>query len=157
MVEISEDEYNKKWNSDAELDFKVDPSFNAVQKENSKTINILDCFKQLSVPCPEPEVYCPKCKEFRDMTKKTDIWKLPNVLIVNLPRFVTNKYYKDKLTTMVTCSTTTDVALDSFVLQKSTQTNAFQLWATLVRLMVVVDCIFSLITENLMLDFGTLM
>lgn len=31
--------------------------------------------------------YCPKCKEHRHATKKMDLWRLPNILILHLKRF----------------------------------------------------------------------
>jgi len=31
--------------------------------------------------------YCPQCKEFVQATKKFDLWKTPDVLVIHLKRF----------------------------------------------------------------------
>lgn len=35
--------------------------------------------------------YCSRCKKFRDATKKFDLWKLPDILIIHLKRFKYNR------------------------------------------------------------------
>ena len=36
--------------------------------------------------------YCPQCKELKQATKKFDLWKLPQVLVIHLKRFSYDKY-----------------------------------------------------------------
>lgn len=45
--------------------------------------------------------YCPNCKEHRQASKKLDIWRLPEILIVHLKRFTYKRFTKDKLETFV--------------------------------------------------------
>ena len=35
--------------------------------------------------------YCPECKELKPATKKFDLWKLPQVLVIHLKRFSYDK------------------------------------------------------------------
>lgn len=55
---------------------------------------------------------CPKCKEYRDATKKIDIWKLPPLLVIHLKRFKYHGLWRDKITTNV------DYPIDNLNLDK---------------------------------------
>jgi len=47
--------------------------------------------------------YCPKCAEFRQATKKFDLWKLPEYLVIHLKRFQNHRLWgRNKLETTVT-------------------------------------------------------
>lgn len=45
--------------------------------------------------------YCPTCKKPQQATKKLDLWRLPEVLVVHLKRFSYSRYLKNKLETFV--------------------------------------------------------
>ncbi|XP_069500295.1 ubiquitin carboxyl-terminal hydrolase 4 isoform X2 [Ambystoma mexicanum] len=45
--------------------------------------------------------YCPNCKKHQQATKKFDLWTLPEILVVHLKRFSYNKYWRDKLDSLV--------------------------------------------------------
>ncbi|KAL1924566.1 uncharacterized protein VTP21DRAFT_4220 [Calcarisporiella thermophila] len=45
--------------------------------------------------------YCPRCREHRQATKKFDLWKLPEVLVVHLKRFSHTRYHRDKIDAFV--------------------------------------------------------
>ncbi len=45
--------------------------------------------------------YCPSCKEFRQATKKFDLWKAPDILVVHLKRFSAGRHSRDKLNMLV--------------------------------------------------------
>ncbi|XP_032065917.1 ubiquitin carboxyl-terminal hydrolase 4 [Thamnophis elegans] len=45
--------------------------------------------------------YCPNCKKHQQATKKFDLWSLPRILVVHLKRFSYNRYWRDKLDTVV--------------------------------------------------------
>jgi hypothetical protein len=56
----------------------------------------------------EPEIldeqnqwYCPRCKTFSCAEKKVDIWKVPEVLVIHLKRYVNGGYHTRKLDTPV--------------------------------------------------------
>ncbi|KAG8128368.1 hypothetical protein E2320_015218 [Naja naja] len=46
-------------------------------------------------------LYCPNCKKHQQATKKFDLWSLPRILVVHLKRFSYNRYWRDKLDTVV--------------------------------------------------------
>jgi len=41
--------------------------------------------------------YCPQCKKHQQATKKFDLWKAPDVLVVHLKRFSNNRSLRDKI------------------------------------------------------------
>ncbi|KAL4398824.1 cysteine-type deubiquitinase [Malassezia pachydermatis] len=45
--------------------------------------------------------YCPSCKEFRQATKKFDLWKVPDILVVHLKRFSAGRVSRDKLDNLI--------------------------------------------------------
>jgi hypothetical protein len=49
----------------------------------------------------EDSWYCPHCKVHRQATKKFDIWRLPNTLVVHLKRFGQSRSWRDKIDDMV--------------------------------------------------------
>lgn len=45
--------------------------------------------------------YCPRCKKHQQATKKFDLWKAPDVLVVHLKRFSNSRAMRDKIDTFV--------------------------------------------------------
>jgi len=45
--------------------------------------------------------FCSDCKEFRQASKKFDIWRLPDILIVHLKRFSYTRLWREKISTYV--------------------------------------------------------
>jgi ubiquitin carboxyl-terminal hydrolase 15 len=45
--------------------------------------------------------YCPKCEEHRQATKKLELWRLPEVLVIYLKRFIYSRVWRDKIDTHV--------------------------------------------------------
>ncbi|TVY17333.1 putative ubiquitin carboxyl-terminal hydrolase 12, partial [Lachnellula arida] len=45
--------------------------------------------------------YCPRCKEHRRASKKFELWKTPDVLVMHLKRFSSSGWRRDKLDVMV--------------------------------------------------------
>ena len=41
--------------------------------------------------------YCPRCKEHRRADKKFELWKAPDILVMHLKRFSSNRNFRDKL------------------------------------------------------------
>ncbi|KAE8683668.1 Ubiquitin carboxyl-terminal hydrolase 8 [Hibiscus syriacus] len=50
---------------------------------------------------PEDMWYCPRCKEHRQASKKLDLWRFPEILVIHLKRFSYNRFLKNKLETFV--------------------------------------------------------
>ncbi|KAI9755649.1 MAG: CSN-associated deubiquitinating enzyme Ubp12 [Lichina confinis] len=44
---------------------------------------------------------CPKCKEFRQASKKFELWKAPDILVMHLKRFSASRGLRDKVDVMV--------------------------------------------------------
>lgn len=45
--------------------------------------------------------YCPGCKTHRQASKKLDLWRLPEILVIHLKRFSYSRFMKNKLETYV--------------------------------------------------------
>lgn len=45
--------------------------------------------------------YCPRCKEHRRATKKFELWKTPDILVMHLKRFSSSGWRRDKLDVLV--------------------------------------------------------
>lgn len=58
--------------------------------------------------------YCPNCKKHQQATKKFDLWSLPEILVVHLKRFSYNRYWRDKIDTVVHFPIS-DLQMSSFV------------------------------------------
>ncbi|KAI1117936.1 hypothetical protein F5Y14DRAFT_447346 [Nemania sp. NC0429] len=61
----------------------------------------LDEFERDEVLSEQDMWYCPRCKEHRRASKKLDLWKTPDILIIHLKRFSSSGYRRDKLETLV--------------------------------------------------------
>eukprot|EP00241_Pyramimonas_parkeae_P004423 CAMPEP_0114237434 /NCGR_PEP_ID=MMETSP0058-20121206/7388_1 /TAXON_ID=36894 /ORGANISM="Pyramimonas parkeae, CCMP726" /LENGTH=887 /DNA_ID=CAMNT_0001349475 /DNA_START=308 /DNA_END=2971 /DNA_ORIENTATION=+ len=57
----------------------------------------IESFLQEEPLGPDDMWYCPKCKEHREATKKLELWRMPEVLVVHLKRFSYNRVWRDKL------------------------------------------------------------
>jgi len=47
------------------------------------------------------EFYCKNCKDHVLVTKKMDVWKLPNIMVIQLKRFTYTSTYREKIGTFV--------------------------------------------------------
>ncbi|TIB18685.1 hypothetical protein E3P92_00428 [Wallemia ichthyophaga] len=73
-------------------------------KNPSKNITIEDCLDEFTKEeklGEEDLWYCSKCKKHQQATKKFDLWKVPDVLVVHLKRFASSRYNRDKLDQLV--------------------------------------------------------
>ncbi|KAL1556425.1 ubiquitinyl hydrolase 1 [Salvia divinorum] len=61
----------------------------------------LDAFLKEEPLGPADMWYCPQCREHRQASKKLDLWRLPDVLVIHLKRFSYSKWLKIKLDTTV--------------------------------------------------------
>jgi ubiquitin C-terminal hydrolase len=84
----------------------LDESREKLKVAEEKGVSLDDCIKLFisqETLGAEDAWYCPKCTKFVQATKKLDIWKLSDVLVINLKRFQFTKYHRDKIESMVTC------------------------------------------------------
>ena len=94
----------KKLAYDEEEADRCDAHETPVEDSVPKKIQLTDCLKLFTTEeqlGEDDPWYCPECKEHRQAMKKFDIWKLPKVLVIHLKRFSYNRYWRDKLDTMV--------------------------------------------------------
>lgn len=121
------DAYDRYYLESEENRLDVHESVTAPEEQLKKTVSLQDCFEIFSAEeklGPEDQVYCSGCKEFRQSTKKMDIWRLPPILVIHLKRFsYKNRYYREKLDTLVEFPLT-DLDLTNQQLADTTDTPA---------------------------------
>jgi ubiquitin carboxyl-terminal hydrolase 4/11/15 len=90
--------------SSAPSESKAASSYSFGQSEQRSTCSLADCFRAFS----EEETlgendawYCNKCKDHVLATKKMDVWRAPDVLIIHLKRFQYTRLWREKLDTLV--------------------------------------------------------
>ncbi|XP_073304199.1 ubiquitin carboxyl-terminal hydrolase 5-like isoform X3 [Primulina huaijiensis] len=89
----------------------------------------LESFLREEPLVPEDMWYCPQCKERRQASKKLDLWRLPEVLVIHLKRFSYSRSVKHKLDTFVNFPIH-DFDLTNYVASKSnTQKQIYELYA----------------------------
>ncbi|KAF9329552.1 CSN-associated deubiquitinating enzyme Ubp12 [Podila minutissima] len=76
----------------------------ANSKNGKKTITLEDCLMEYTKEeqlGEEDLWYCPNCKKHQQATKKLDIWRLPDILVVHLKRFSHTRAWRDKIDALV--------------------------------------------------------
>ncbi|WOL08121.1 ubiquitin carboxyl-terminal hydrolase 9 [Canna indica] len=81
--------------------FKTGFMLKKTRQEAVTLYSCLEAFLKEEPLGPEDMWYCPKCKEHRQATKKLDLWRLPEILVVHLKRFSYSRFLKNKLDTFV--------------------------------------------------------
>ncbi|KAF9609046.1 hypothetical protein IFM89_012486 [Coptis chinensis] len=80
---------------------KYGPPSKKARTEPLSLYTCLEAFLREEPLVPEDMWFCPKCKEQRQASKKLDLWRLPEVLVIHLKRFSYNRSMKHKLETYV--------------------------------------------------------
>ncbi|XP_043723050.1 ubiquitin carboxyl-terminal hydrolase 9-like isoform X2 [Telopea speciosissima] len=104
-----------------------------VKKTRQEAISLFSCleaFLKEEPLGPDDMWYCPTCKEHRQASKKLDLWRLPEVLVVHLKRFSYSRYLKNKLDTLVNFPIH-NLDLSKYVKSKGAgpQSHAYELYA----------------------------
>lgn len=93
------------WEHPSQLD---DPELNSRRKardtRRKQGLTLDDCldeFGKEEILSETDTWYCPRCKEHRRASKKFEIWRTPDVLIMHLKRFSSNGMRRDKLDVLV--------------------------------------------------------
>ena len=74
------------------------------QSRKRKGISLGDCldeFGKEEILSENDAWYCPRCKEHRRASKKFELWKTPDILVMHLKRFSSNRNFRDKLEVLV--------------------------------------------------------
>ncbi|THC95400.1 hypothetical protein EYZ11_005124 [Aspergillus tanneri] len=61
----------------------------------------LDEFNKEEILSENDAWYCPRCKEHRRASKKFELWKTPDILVMHLKRFSASRGFRDKLDVFV--------------------------------------------------------
>lgn len=85
-----------------EADKVVDPALAARKSlgKQKQTITLDQCLTEFTKEerlGEEDMWYCSACKDFKQATKKVEIWKAPDVLVFALKRFSSGRYTRDKI------------------------------------------------------------
>lgn len=73
-----------------------------LRKKHGITLDdCLDEFESEEILSEQDTWYCPRCKEHRRASKKFDLWKTPDILVVHLKRFSSSGYRRDKIDILV--------------------------------------------------------
>ncbi|KAI7794053.1 putative ubiquitin carboxyl-terminal hydrolase 19, partial [Triplophysa rosa] len=87
-----------------ELEYDEDPS-SASETARAGHFTLEQCLNLFTKPevlAPEEAWYCPKCQQHREASKQLLLWRLPNVLIIQLKRFSFRSFiWRDKINDMV--------------------------------------------------------
>ncbi|KAI9094255.1 hypothetical protein K1719_021309 [Acacia pycnantha] len=78
------------------------PGFLAKRPQESVSLyKCLEAFLQEEPLGPEDMWFCPGCKVHCQASKKLDLWRLPEILVIHLKRFQYSRFMKNKLDTYV--------------------------------------------------------
>ena len=70
----------------------------------NKGITLQDCLEEFTKEekLGEDDLwYCPRCEKHQQATKRFDLWKLPEILVVHLKRFSNSRVLRDKIDAFV--------------------------------------------------------
>ncbi|EJF64133.1 cysteine proteinase [Dichomitus squalens LYAD-421 SS1] len=76
----------------------------AASTHKKKGITLQDCLDEFTKEekLGEDDLwYCPRCKKHQQATKRFDLWKVPDILVVHLKRFSNSRMLRDKIDTFV--------------------------------------------------------
>eukprot|EP00268_Persea_americana_P027801 TRINITY_DN27076_c0_g1_i2.p1 TRINITY_DN27076_c0_g1~~TRINITY_DN27076_c0_g1_i2.p1 ORF type:complete len:926 (-),score=172.52 TRINITY_DN27076_c0_g1_i2:429-3206(-) len=109
--------------------FKSEFTVKKTRQEAISLFSCLEAFLKEEPLGPDDMWYCPTCKEHRQATKKLDLWRLPDILVVHLKRFSYSRYLKNKLDTFVNFPLS-NLDLSQYVMHKdATQSHMYELYA----------------------------
>ncbi|KAJ4835929.1 Ubiquitin carboxyl-terminal hydrolase 8 [Turnera subulata] len=91
-------------------------------QESISLYKCLEAFLKEEPLGPEDMWYCPSCKAPRQASKKLDLWRLPEILVIHLKRFSYTRYMKNKLETYVDFPID-DLDLSSYISYKNGKTS----------------------------------
>jgi len=72
-----------------------------LQKDGVDIGMCIDAFNREETLRESEAWYCSKCKKHMCATKKFDLWRVPDVLVIHLKRLTFNSIFRDKITTYV--------------------------------------------------------
>ncbi|XP_038701633.1 ubiquitin carboxyl-terminal hydrolase 5 isoform X1 [Tripterygium wilfordii] len=109
--------------------FRYGPVMKKARNEPLSLYTCLESFLREEPLVPDDMWNCPQCKEQRQASKKLDLWRLPNVLVIHLKRFSYSRSMKHKIETFVNFPVH-DFDLTNYVASKNnSQRQLYELYA----------------------------
>ncbi|KAI9090730.1 hypothetical protein K1719_028583 [Acacia pycnantha] len=103
--------------------------FSRRTQESVSVYKCLEAFLKEEPLGPDDMWFCPKCKKPQQATKKLDLWRLPEILVVHLKRFSFSRSFRNKLETFVDFPIN-DLDLSTYVAHKNSQSSPhYELYA----------------------------
>jgi ubiquitin carboxyl-terminal hydrolase 4/11/15 len=81
-----------------------DPNIELNQASQTKQVTLSDCLDEFTKEeelSEEDLWYCPKCKKHQRATKKFDLWRMPEIMVVHLKRFSHSRTWRDKIDELI--------------------------------------------------------
>lgn len=81
-----------------------DPNLDLDQTNQKKQVTLSDCLDEFTKEeelSEEDLWYCPKCKKHQQATKKFDLWRMPEIMVVHLKRFSHSRTWRDKIDALI--------------------------------------------------------
>ncbi|KAF7729033.1 CSN-associated deubiquitinating enzyme Ubp12 [Apophysomyces ossiformis] len=93
-------------NTTAWTDFEEcgDPNAELDKGEANKQVTLSDCLDEFTKEeqlSEEDLWYCPRCKKHQRASKKFDLWRLPEIMVVHLKRFSHTRTWRDKIDALI--------------------------------------------------------
>lgn len=95
-------------------------SFTNSLHDSASLCKCLEAFLKEEPLGPEDMWYCPSCKTHQQASKKLDLWRLPEVLIIHLKRFSYFQFYKNKTETFIDFPVD-ELNLSNYIAHKNSQ------------------------------------
>lgn len=76
------------------------------EDRKKKGIHLEDCLDEFAkdeILSEEDPWYCPRCKVHRRASKKFELWKCPDILVIHLKRFSSSRNFRDKIDVLIDC------------------------------------------------------
>ncbi|KAJ4910127.1 Ubiquitin carboxyl-terminal hydrolase 10 [Raphanus sativus] len=131
LVEWNNDEHEKYDASHLrDLPEVYRTSFSA-EKTKQEAMSLLSCLEAFLAEASlglDNMWKCPKCDVYRQANKKLDLWKLPDILVFQLQRLRTSKYFFRKMDTFVNFPIN-DLDLSKYVKNEDGESYLYQLYA----------------------------
>lgn len=89
------------WHDMKDLGDPNDEDMTAQQKKQVTLSDCLDEFTKEEELSEEDLWYCPKCKKHQRATKKFDLWRMPEIMVVHLKRFSHSRTWRDKIDALI--------------------------------------------------------
>ncbi|KAI8098310.1 uncharacterized protein B0P05DRAFT_601403 [Gilbertella persicaria] len=74
------------------------------QSQQKKQVTLADCLDEFTKEeelSEEDLWYCPRCKKHQRATKKFDLWRMPEIMVVHLKRFSHSRTWRDKIDALI--------------------------------------------------------